>query len=107
MDNYNYPAGSDTPNAPWNEKEPMMKKCEDCDGEGIIEGISSCCGAEPSGNGDNDSRDYGVCPDCGDHCEYEQKCETCSGSGEIQMSAEEVKEHESNVACMKKHGFVP
>jgi hypothetical protein len=26
MDNYNYPAGSDTPDAPWNEKEPKKTK---------------------------------------------------------------------------------
>ena len=32
--------------------------------------VSSCCGSSPRGNGDSDSSDYGICPDCGDHCEY-------------------------------------
>lgn len=32
--------------------------------------VSDCCGSAPRGNGDNDSKDYGICPDCGDHCEY-------------------------------------
>jgi len=32
--------------------------------------ISSCCGAQPRGNGDSDSSDIGICPDCGEHCEY-------------------------------------
>lgn len=34
------------------------------------EEVSDCCGAEPRGNGDNDSKDYGICPDCGDLCTY-------------------------------------
>ena len=32
--------------------------------------ISNCCGAYPKSNGDNDSSDYGICPECGEHCEY-------------------------------------
>jgi hypothetical protein len=32
--------------------------------------VSDCCGEEPRGNGDNDSEDYGICPCCGEHCEY-------------------------------------
>jgi hypothetical protein len=32
--------------------------------------VSDCCGASPRGNGDNDTEDYGICPDCGEHCEY-------------------------------------
>lgn len=32
--NYDYPLGADTPDAPWNEKEPHMVKCEACDGNG-------------------------------------------------------------------------
>ncbi len=31
---------------------------------------SNCCGAPPVSNGDNDSLDYGICPDCGEHCEF-------------------------------------
>jgi hypothetical protein len=32
--------------------------------------ITDCCGAEPLSNGDNDTMDYGICPECGEHCEY-------------------------------------
>lgn len=32
--------------------------------------VSDCCGAPPRSNGDCDTSDYGICPDCGDHCEY-------------------------------------
>ena len=32
--------------------------------------ISNCCGAYPKSNGDNDSSDYGICPECGEHCEF-------------------------------------
>ena len=32
--------------------------------------VSNCCNAYPSGNGDCDTMDYGICPDCGEHCEY-------------------------------------
>jgi hypothetical protein len=38
--------------------------------------VSSCCGSLPRGNGDSDSSDIGICPDCGDHCEYVDSCET-------------------------------
>jgi len=33
--------------------------------------ISNCCGAPPKGNGDSDSSDIGICPECGNHCDYE------------------------------------
>ena len=32
--------------------------------------LSDCCGASPRGNGDSDTADIGICPDCGEHCEY-------------------------------------
>jgi len=32
--------------------------------------VSSCCGASPRGNGDNDLSDIGICSECGEHCEY-------------------------------------
>ena len=33
-----YPLGAEyDPRAPWNEKEPVMVKCEACDGSGEIE----------------------------------------------------------------------
>jgi len=46
-----------------------MKECKACNGEGSFY-ITDCCGAEPRGNGDSDSSDIGMCPECGDHCEY-------------------------------------
>ena len=33
--------------------------------------LSDCCGSAPRNyNNDCDSMDFGVCPRCGDHCEY-------------------------------------
>jgi hypothetical protein len=31
--------------------------------------VSECCGAAIS-DGDGSSEDYGICPICGEHCEY-------------------------------------
>ena len=47
--------------------------CTDCDGSGeefkrtVM--LSNCCGAEP----DDDCLEYGICPDCGEHCEFEEE----------------------------------
>jgi len=32
--------------------------------------VSDCCGVPPKGNGDCDTSDFGICPECGEHCEY-------------------------------------
>lgn len=32
--NYDYPLGADNPDAPWNQPEPHMVKCEACNGKG-------------------------------------------------------------------------
>ena len=32
--------------------------------------VSDCCGAEAYSNGDSDTEDYGICPECKEHCEY-------------------------------------
>ena len=32
--------------------------------------VSDCCGASNVSNGDCDTSDLGICPDCGDHCTY-------------------------------------
>jgi hypothetical protein len=32
--------------------------------------VSDCCGAEPYSNGDSSTEDYGICPECKEHCEY-------------------------------------
>jgi hypothetical protein len=34
--------------------------------------LSDCCGAEAT---DPIMEDYGICPECKDHCEYEQEKE--------------------------------
>lgn len=31
---------------------------------------TSCCGVQSVSDGDGDTSDYGVCPDCGDQCSY-------------------------------------
>lgn len=69
-----------SPLSPVNAKEPII--CPDCDGEGKLN-VSDCCGAEPSGNGDSDTSDYGICPECHEYCSYGVTCERCSGTGEI------------------------
>ena len=35
--------------------------------------VSDCCGAYPRGNGDCDSEDIGICPECHDHCNFEEE----------------------------------
>lgn len=32
--------------------------------------ISDCCGVPAYSNGDSSTEDYGICPDCKEHCEY-------------------------------------
>lgn len=32
--------------------------------------VSDCCGAAAVSNGDADSQDIGICPECKDHCTY-------------------------------------
>lgn len=59
---------------------PKKKYCTACDGEGKFS-LSDCCGAEPRSNGDMDTKDIGICPECGDHCDYNIECEECNGTG--------------------------
>ena len=63
----------------------MKKECPECCGEGTLnEFVSSCCGSKPYCNGDSDTSDIGICPDCGDHCEYgDLECDNCGGTGEV------------------------
>jgi transcription initiation factor IIE alpha subunit len=35
-----------------------------------MEYVSDCCAVPPRSNGDSDTSDIGICPECGDHCEY-------------------------------------
>ena len=58
--------------------------CVTCEGTGIFYG-SNCCGVLPKGNGDSDSSDLGICPECGEHCEYESECEECNGTGQVKL----------------------
>lgn len=32
--------------------------------------ISNCCGAANYSNGDSDFAEFGICPDCREHCEF-------------------------------------
>lgn len=32
--------------------------------------ISDCCGVPAYSNGDGDTEDIGICPECKEHCEY-------------------------------------
>ncbi len=37
--------------------------------------VSECCGAPALSNGDSDTGDLGICPDCGEHCDYVEEDE--------------------------------
>jgi len=41
-----------------------------CTKETSKEIVSECCGAAPRGNGDMDTADIGICPDCKEPCDY-------------------------------------
>lgn len=32
--------------------------------------VTDCCGVPAYSNGDSDTEDIGICPQCGEHCEY-------------------------------------
>ena len=51
-----------------NELQKIPKNTNSDNTEDIL--VSDCCGAEPIGNGDIDSADIGICPECKEHCEY-------------------------------------
>lgn len=36
----------------------------------LVGPVSNCCGASPKSNGDTDTMEFGICPDCKEHCEY-------------------------------------
>ena len=69
-----------TPDREINPPDPI--ECATCDGLGHFEG-SDCCGAAPRSNGDCDTSDFGICPDCYDHCEYDTPCPECDGAGTV------------------------
>ena len=77
MNNHDYPLGSDTPDAPWNASDPIMKECPTCNGVGMI--CNNC------------EEDYETCT-----CEEEDTrsmghhdCSACEGSGEVEADPED------------------
>jgi len=69
--------------------EKGYKECPECKGYGSFT-TSTCCGSEPFSNGDGSTADYGICPECGEHCDYETDiCETCLGTGEVERDEED------------------
>lgn len=63
----NYPPGTgpNDPRAPWNQPDPKMIECPDCDGWGFIEVDD---GVDERGSEETPT----------------QACETCDGEGEIE-----------------------
>ena len=49
--------------------------------------VSSCCGVEPKcyngphGTPDSDSMDHGMCPECGEPCQYMDQEDYCNEVG--------------------------
>jgi hypothetical protein len=80
-------------NDPTLEKQIMMD-CPDCDGDGEM--FSDCCGVPGRSNGDSCTEDFGICPECGDHCTY-SPCDTCGGTGEVEMNEDELQEMKDNI----------
>jgi hypothetical protein len=54
----------------FNEKFQKALDLDDDFPEEKGELLSDCCGAPPLCNGDSDFTDIGICPDCGEHCEF-------------------------------------
>ena len=54
--------------------------------------VSNCCGAVPRSNGDCDSMDLGICPECKEHCEYVEEGEGNTSIGIAQEFT--VEQHE-------------
>ena len=50
---------------------PPKKPCRRCDNVICECATSNCCGAMPVGN----CEDYGICPDCKEHCEFTNETE--------------------------------
>jgi transcription initiation factor IIE alpha subunit len=62
-----------------------------------MEYVSDCCAVPPRSNGDSDTSDIGICPECGEHCEYvdmsdEETCELTEQDKAYYLSqAEKIK----------------
>lgn len=68
----NYPDNVDprSPDCPWNEKDPVMVECPECEGAGRVE----------------DPQDE----------EMAVECDICNGTGRIEISEEDLKEIEAD-----------
>jgi RecJ-like exonuclease len=91
---------NDLDNSPLNPvfDDGIHETCPDCEGDGILN-ITDCCGAKPSGNGDCDSLDFGICPECHEYCDYGVKCETCNGTGEVEINKQDLREQAEEEAA--------
>lgn len=91
--NYNYPLGADTPDAPWNEKEPDMIECEECNGKGYhwfaydIETDEETECSEEAWKALPETEDAAG----EEHCIRGEKvtCEECDGDGEVEYEYDE------------------
>lgn len=50
--------------------------------------ISNCCGASNRSNGDSDFEDIGICPECKEHCEFEEETEEYITAEELKIKNE-------------------
>lgn len=50
--------------------------------------VTDCCGVPAYSNGDSDTEDIGICPDCKEHCEYIE-----DGESDDEINAELVAEN--------------
>lgn len=82
------------PNAPWNEKELPLKKCDNCEGTGYESTICTHCGYDLKHDFTWDTgatTDFGPddpCPSCR-HNDCLSECSECDGKGERKMTQEE------------------
>lgn len=90
--------------------EENKKRCPDCFGYGSFR-VSDCCNASPRGNGDCDTSDFGICPECREHCEYiELVCGACHGTGEVDRTEDDdfddlTNEADARIDSLKNDGL--
>lgn len=54
--------------------------------------VSDCCGCPAYSNGDGSTEDYGLCPDCGEHCTYIEYCDECGEEMKDCMCDEDISD---------------
>jgi DnaJ-class molecular chaperone len=63
-------------------KETPEDECEFCGGTGEVQ--ESCCGMPLN--------DYGICSDCGEHCDAQgDECHECGGTGKVETVTSKTK----------------